>query len=59
MNTDASLMHAPDITDIGALQADASADTAPDLAPAKPQKRMKKIKFLEPDTAAADAAATE
>ena len=59
MNTDASLMHAADITDIGALQADASADTAPDLAPTKPQKRMKKIKFLEPDTAAADAAATE
>jgi hypothetical protein len=59
MNPDASLMHAADITDIGALQADASADTAPDLAPTKPQKRMKKIKFLEPDTAAADAAATE
>ena len=60
MDTDLSLtdtaaatsdeIHVADMTGIGALEAH---------APAKPQKRMKKIKFFDPEVAATPHTATE
>ena len=65
MDTDLSLtdtaaatsdeIHVADMTGVGALEAHAPSDNAP----AKPQKRMKKIKFFDPEAAATPHTATE
>ena len=64
MSADASLlstgaaasdeMHVADFADLGALGAAAPADSAPEIVLEKPQRRTKKLKFLQPEAGAAE-----
>jgi hypothetical protein len=47
-------MHVADFPGLGALGAQAPADGAPDIVLEKPQRKTKKIKFLQPEPGAAE-----